>query len=63
MASLNIGYHFCGGCLINENWVITSASCGDIAKWRRDVWRFWVDRLQVRLGEHNIRVTEGYEQL
>uniref|UniRef100_A0A8C7S6G8 trypsin n=1 Tax=Oncorhynchus mykiss TaxID=8022 RepID=A0A8C7S6G8_ONCMY len=47
--SLNSGYHFCGGSLVNENWVVSAAHC-------------YKSRVEVRLGEHNIQVTEGSEQ-
>ncbi|MCZ2222001.1 serine protease, partial [Corynebacterium pilbarense] len=47
--SLNSGYHFCGGSLVNENWVVSAAHC-------------YKSRVEVRLGEHNIRVNEGTEQ-
>ena len=50
IVSLNSGNHYCAGSLINENWVITSASC-------------YKSRTQVRLGEHHIGKTEGTEQL
>uniref|UniRef100_A0A2I3RIS2 Serine protease 1 n=2 Tax=Pan TaxID=9596 RepID=A0A2I3RIS2_PANTR len=39
--SLNSGYHFCGGSLINEQWVVSAGHC-------------YKSRIQVRLGEHNI---------
>ncbi|XP_067094676.1 trypsin-1-like [Osmerus mordax] len=47
--SLNSGYHFCGGSLVNENWVVSAAHC-------------YKSRVEVRLGEHHIRVNEGNEQ-
>ena len=49
--SLNKGYHFCGGALISNMWVVTSAACALSAH-----------TTQVRLGEHNIAVNEGTEQ-
>ncbi|XP_033959370.1 trypsin-1-like [Pseudochaenichthys georgianus] len=47
--SLNSGYHFCGGSLVNENWVVSAAHC-------------YKSRVEVLLGEHNLIVTEGNEQ-
>ncbi|XP_053547768.1 trypsin-like [Bombina bombina] len=47
--SLNSGYHFCGGSLINSQWVVSVAHC-------------YKASIQVRLGEHNIVTSEGTEQ-
>ncbi|KAI4570722.1 hypothetical protein MJT46_006239 [Ovis ammon polii x Ovis aries] len=47
--SLNSGYHFCGGSLINSQWVVSAAHC-------------YKSGIQVRLGENNINVVEGNEQ-
>ncbi|XP_054478220.1 trypsin-like [Anoplopoma fimbria] len=52
MASLNYGYHFCGGVLINEQWVLSVAHC-----WYNPYY------MQIMLGEHDLRVFEGTEQL
>ncbi|KAK0150815.1 Trypsin-1 [Merluccius polli] len=52
MASLNYGYHFCGGVLINSQWVLSVAHC-----WYNPYY------MQVMLGEHDVRVFEGTEQL
>ncbi|KAM8820342.1 trypsin II-P29-like [Eudromia elegans] len=46
--SLNAGYHFCGGSLINNQWVVSAAHC-------------YKSSLQVRLGEYNIDVKESSE--
>ncbi|XP_077069032.1 trypsin-1-like [Siphateles boraxobius] len=47
--SLNSGYHFCGGSLVSQDWVVSAAHC-------------YKSRVEVRLGEHNIKVNEGSEQ-
>ncbi|KAG7219426.1 hypothetical protein INR49_009260 [Caranx melampygus] len=48
--SLNNGWHYCGGTLINELWVVSAAHC------------YKGEDIELRLGEHHIRYKDGPEQ-
>uniref|UniRef100_A0A2K6P0D9 Peptidase S1 domain-containing protein n=1 Tax=Rhinopithecus roxellana TaxID=61622 RepID=A0A2K6P0D9_RHIRO len=61
--SLNSGYHFCGGSLICEQWVVSACHCYKPAINSKFSGRGCeYHHIQVRLGEHNINVLEGTEQ-
>ena len=60
VVSLNSGYHICGGALVNENWVVSAASC--LVGCKLLGFGFIRKKIQVRLGEHHIAVDEGTEQ-
>ncbi|KAG7278779.1 hypothetical protein CRUP_019085, partial [Coryphaenoides rupestris] len=49
--SLNNGWHFCGGTLINSRWVVSAAHCYKEGR-----------EMEVRLGEHHLKYKDGPEQ-
>ncbi|CAL8340297.1 unnamed protein product [Gadus morhua 'NCC'] len=49
--SLNLGYHYCGGSLINDGWIISAAHC----------WQNPYSQIAI-LGENHIWQYEGTEQ-
>ncbi|XP_034029907.1 anionic trypsin-1-like [Thalassophryne amazonica] len=49
--SLSIGYHFCAGSLINDQWIISAAQC----------WKNPYSQIAI-LGEHHLWNYEGKEQ-
>ncbi|XP_034077520.1 transmembrane protease serine 9-like [Gymnodraco acuticeps] len=49
--SINLGYHFCGGSLINDQWIVSAAHC----------WQNPYSLIAI-LGDNHIWMNEGTEQ-
>ncbi|KAL3059736.1 hypothetical protein OYC64_014354 [Pagothenia borchgrevinki] len=49
--SINLGYHYCGGSLINDQWIVSAAHC----------WQNPYSLIAI-LGDNHIWMNEGTEQ-